>query len=535
VICSLANALWLAGSLPEAFRFRQATTRVREEQADVLRRLLTVNADTEFGRRHHFSRIASVRDYQQRVPLATFDEYRPWINRVAGGTPNVLTRERVRLMEPTSGSSGATKLIPYTATLQQEFQRAIRPWIADLFLHQPQLANGQAYWSVSPAGVADRKTNGGIPIGFEDDSAYVGGWQQRMVNAVMAVPADIRRVSEIEAFRHRTLLALVRAGNLRLISVWHPTFLTLLVDRLPEHGETLIRDLDAKRADVLRSALRAGTPEARHAILWPHLGLVSCWCDGNAAAPARRLAALFPHARLQGKGLIATEGFVSLPMTGKEGSALAVRSHFFEFVPVDATGTPDVSTPLLAHELEVGQRYAVVFSTGGGLYRYQLHDVIDVVGHVGECPLVRFIGRQGQVSDWVGEKLNEAHVTNVLREAFTSVGLAPEFAMLSYDETGSGGYVLYVESVEPADSLCRIAGRVDKALEANFHYAHARRLGQLAPIRVFRASGAAETYLTALNRSGQRLGDVKPVALDSRGSWSRTLCGEFVACTPPGL
>src|SRR2546430_2972479 len=53
-------------------------------------------------------------------------------------------------------SSGATKLIPYTTALQREFQRAIRAWIADLFLHQPALLCGQAYWSISPVAQVHR-------------------------------------------------------------------------------------------------------------------------------------------------------------------------------------------------------------------------------------------------------------------------------------------------------------------------------------------------------------------------------------------
>jgi hypothetical protein len=535
VICAIANMLWLAGCLPEAARFRRATARVREEQALVLQRLLRANADTEFGRRHGLSGIRSVREYQDQVPLATYDEYRPLIDRVADGVPNVLTRQPVHLMEPTSGSAGASKLVPYTASLRQEFQRGIRPWIADLFLHHPELTSGQAYWSISPAAASSRRTSGGIPIGFEDDASYVGGWQQRLVRSVMAVPAGIRRVSDMEAFRYLTLLSLVRAVNLRLISVWHPTFLSLLVDRLFEWGDALARDLvaDPKRRDVLRAALRAGTPGERHAILWPRLGVISCWADANAAASAARIAELFPHARVQGKGLIATEGFVSLPLTGRDGSALAMRSHFFEFAPVDALGGPAAGAPRLAHQLERAQRYTVILSTGGGLYRYHLQDVIEVVSVVGRCPLIRFVGRQGYVSDWFGEKLNEAHVARVLQDAFESFRVSATFAMLACDQTlPAPAYVLYIETVEPDASLRRLAHRIDLDLQANFHYSHARRLGQLAPLRVFRANGAGEAYLSAAARPGQRLGDVKPVALDRRTGWSRILQGRFIPASP---
>jgi hypothetical protein len=529
VICHAANTLWLAGCAPEAARFHRATARVREEQERVLRRLLRDNAFTEIGRSHRFSTIRSVREYQQRVPLRTYEDYRPSVDRVADGSPNVLTREAVRLLEPTSGSSGATKLVPYTASLQREFQRGIRPWIADLFCHHPALMAGEAYWSVSPTVTAAARSGGAIPIGFDDDASYVGAWQQRLIGAVMAVPAAVRHIADMDAFRYATLLALIRSPSLRLISVWHPTFLTLLVDRLPQCGEALARDLNARRHDVLRAALRARTAGERHAILWPHLHLISCGTDAGAAAPAAHVTNLFPHARIQSKGLIATEAFISLPLVGHEGSALAVRSHFLEFLPVNAQNEASGRDPCLVNELEPGQRYAVIVSTGGGLYRYQLHDLVCVVGRVRQCPLIRFVGRQGYVSDWFGEKLNEAYVAGVLRETLDAFAVSPAFAMLACDDTLSpAAYVLYIDTSAPVDRLERLATGIESRLRDSFHYDYARRLGQLAPLQVFRAEGAGDTYLNAAIRGGQRAGDVKPLTLDRRTGWSQILRGRFV-------
>jgi hypothetical protein len=476
--------------------------------------------------------MRSVREYQERVPPVTYDEYRPWIDRLAAGLPNVLTRERVRLLEPTSGSAGATKLVPYTASLQQEFQNGIRPWIADLFLHHPRLMSGQAYWAVSPAVATSRQTSGGIPVGFEDDSCYVGAWQRRLVQAIMAVPAAIRRVSAMEAFRYLTLLSLIRSSGLRLISVWNPTFLSLLVERLPAWGDGLMCDLqsDTRRADVLRAALRARTAGECHAVLWPQLGVISCWTDANAAAPAARLAALFPQAEIQSKGLIATEGFVSFPVTGYDGAALAVRSHFLEFAPVNSQDQLSESRPRLAHELDLGQRYAVILSTGGGLYRYHLHDVIEVVGRLRECPLIRFVGRLAYVSDWFGEKLNEAHVARIFGERFQSCRISPGFGMLACAPAlPCPAYVLYIDTTEPDDILTHLASRIEADLRCSFQYNYARRLGQLAPLRVFRAEGAADTYLSAAVRAGQRAGDIKPLALDRHNGWSQVFRGGFVS------
>ncbi len=517
MIYTLANSLWLAGCLPESARFHRASRRVADEQAAILRRLLAANAETEFGRGHGFSSIRSVAEYRERVPLRDYDGYREWIDRIAAGSSNILTSERVRLFEPTSGSAGASKWIPYTVSLQREFQRGIRAWIADLFLRYPDLLSGPAYWSISPVTAGSSTTAGGIPIGFEDDTSYVGGWQQRLTQAVMAVPSHVRFIPDMEAFRYATLLSLIRCRNLKLVSVWNPTFFSLLVDRLPEWGDRLARDLmaDARRAQDLREALRASTPAERHARLWPELRLISCWSDANAAGPAAGLAALFPQSRMQGKGLISTEAFVSLPLAGREGAALAMRSHFLEFLP--ANGNPQ-----LAHELDCGQQYSVVVTTGGGLYRYQLHDLVEVSGYIQGCPMVRFAGRQGYVSDWFGEKLNEAHVSGVMRDVFGVLGISPSFAMLACDmDPPSPGYVLYIDASEPNEVLDRAAAQIEIRLQDNFHYKYARELGQLAPLRTFRAEGAAGAYLAAGVRMGRQAGDIKMLALDRNDGWSR--------------
>jgi hypothetical protein len=257
--------------------------------------------------------------------------------------------------------------------------------------------------------------------------------------------------------------------------------------------------------------------------------LISCWTDAYAAGPAAQLATLFPQAAIQGKGLIATEGFVSFPADGYDGSLLAVRSHFFEFLPVDAQGNVRSQAPRLASDLQRGQRYAVVISTGGGLYRYLLHDIVKVVGHVNECPLIRFEGRQA-VSDWFGEKLNEAFVARVLRDAFDFAGLSSSFAMLACDpELPLPAYVLYIESAASEEMLESIASRIDHELCGSFHYGYARRLGQLGSVRPFRVQSAAERYLARQVRTGRRAGDVKPVALSRDGGWSQVFRGGLVA------
>ncbi|MBI1297482.1 autotransporter [bacterium] len=553
----LANALWLALSTPEAMRWRLSTRAVEQTQRATLTRILRANAATDYASRMMHDALPSISEFQHTFPLTTYPDLSPWIDRIAAGEDNVLTAQPVSLLEPTSGSTAVGKLIPYTPTLKDEFQRGIAPWVVHSFLRRPQLLGGQAYWSVTPVTVRNRRSAGGVPIGFEDESEYFGGIESKLINAVMAVPPAVKLIADIDSFRYVTLLFLLRSRTLSLISIWNPTFLTLLLTPLTVHGERLAADIaagtlipptpldadlhrvltaynrpDPQRGDEIRQIFgTATTPAERHRRLWPRLRLISCWADANAARYAGQLQVLFPQAALQPKGLLATEGFVSFPVDGLPGAALSLRSHFFEFLPFHEDEADLAVTPKLAHELDLGTRYAVVITTGGGLYRYQLGDVVEVTGFYNHCPLIRLIGRSGAVSDWFGEKLHEAHVGRVLDDALTAQGLTPSWTMLACDEIlPQPAYVLYVEGVHADDAvLISLTAAVERGLCENVHYAYCRSLGQLAALRLFHVEeGALDAFIRASVAHGQRAGDVKPVVLHRRGGWSQIFTGKFL-------
>ena len=538
---TLAGLAWAAVNLPGTVRFARALDDPETAQRALLARYLRRNAETAFGRAHGFAGIRSIEAYQERVPLASWDDLCPWIDRVAAGEPGVLTAEPVLCLEPTGGSTAAAKLVPYTAGLQREIRRAVAPWIADLLRTRPGLALGAGYWSITPLARPEAEAAPGAPrVGFADDAEYLGGLASRLAEATLAVPAAVRHLTDPEAFRYATLLFLLRRADLALVSVWHPSFLTLLLDALPRHWEALLGDLDrgtltppAPAPEAVHRALaarltpvplraaalrRAGPEDLRR--IWPRLALVSCWGDGHAALALGELRRRLPGVEVQPKGLVATEAFVTLPFRGRR--PLAVRSHFFEFLP---EGAPAGERPRLVHQLEPDGRYEVVVTTGGGLYRYRLGDTVEVteVDGFGErTPSLRFLGKVDQVADLCGEKLSEGFVAGALATAFERAGVAPRFALLAPEPAAQPpGYVLYVDAVDPANGLDR---SVEAELSRNPCYRDAVALGQLAPVRVIRvAEGAAERYLERCRALGQRLGDVKPLALSRVSGWDAVL------------
>jgi hypothetical protein len=532
-LAPIANTLWLASGVADGARYRRALRDPAAAQAARLRLILAANQTSEFGREHHFSAIHSPGEFQRRVPLAIYDDFAPAIARMAAGETNVLTTERVKLFEPSSGSVAATKLVPYTAALQREFQAGLAAWIGNLYARMPQLMGGPAYWSLTPLVSGRQSTSAGIPIGFEEDSAYLGPLG-RVVEAALAVPNAVKHVPRMEVFRYVTLRHLLSTPHLRLISVWNPTYLTLLLDALAEWWEPLLDDLAAGRLSVqglepnLHARLSRGLrpdPRRAHTLrkldprdpmtlaqVWPRLTLLSCWADGPSVRFAGELRARLPHVTMQPKGLLATEAMVSLPWVGVEGAPLALTSHFLEFV--DEAGAVH-----LAHELQPGEHYSVVVTTGGGLYRYQLQDQVVMVGRVQATPTIRFVGKRDRVSDLFGEKLNEDFVARCLDELWSQVGVTPRFALVAPAEAPQGfAYTLYIE-IEGEANVAAWAEAFDALLCRNFHYDYCRRLGQLARGRVRLVQHGAAVYLAICQGRGMKLGNIKPALLDRGSEW----------------
>jgi hypothetical protein len=530
----------------EGAAFDWSSRRVARTQEHLLRGLLAANNSTWFGVRHGFDRIGSFRAYQQRVPPVTYSELDPLIQRIASGEHNVLCAERVSLLEPTSGTTGGEKLIPYTAGLRRQFQRGVAAWIADLFSRRPAVRRGRAYWSISPALGPRRTSSGGVRIGFADDAEYLGRLERFALRRLLVTPGAIAHLPDMAAFRYCTLLFLLAAEDLSLISVWNPTFLLALLSSLAPWYERLCDDLargqvnppgtlrpdlaaalrdhwqpSPRRAEIVKDIGRsAGTVAAKLPLLWPRLALISCWTDAAAGQFVPQLRSLFPTTEIQPKGLLATEAFVSFPLVEAVSAALAVRSHVFEFEEITGNGFK------LAHELDLGGRYRVLVTTAGGLYRYQLRDEVEIVGFHRQCPLLRFLGKSDQISDLVGEKLAEPHVRAVLERLTLLSGRRPGFKMLVPALESPPRYRLYLQGPSLDDCalwLSQLCRDLQAGLEENPYYRHAVAVGQLAPVEAGLMDPEGEAawlvYERHLLEAGFKSGNIKPLALDRWTGW----------------
>lgn len=521
------QAAWVASLYGAWRRFQSAAGDPERAQRARLRATLAANADAAYGRAHGFGAITSVEQFQSRVPVTTYDDLEPWIRRIADGEARVLTTAPVRMLERSGGSTSANKLVPYTEGLLEEFAAATGAWLYDLHRGLPRLWTTRSYWSVSPAGRQAETTAGGVPIGFEDDTEYFGPVSRWALQRMMAVPSSVARLPHMEQWRAATLRHLLAAEDLGLISVWSPTFLSVLMQRLHEQLDEVLSQIPPERARaVARVVDRRGRLIGED--LWPHLALISCWTDAAAADFLPELRRWFPHVRIQPKGLLATEGVLSFPVTDRPhgfapnrgGAAVAVSSHFLEFVDLEHPRRP----PRLAHALRQGGHYSPLLTTAGGLYRYSLQDEVVCVGRHRRTPLIRFAGKLDRVSDLCGEKLTARQVDQALEKARRETGAVLRFAMLAPSRSAVSDapprYQLFLDSDADDETLARFGSLVERHLAAGHHYRYCLDLGQLAPLEVRRVQNGWQTYERTLRALGSRVGDIKPTTLDTRDLWS---------------
>lgn len=465
----LGNQLWRASSAPEAWRFHRDLDRLEAVQRRVLSGLLRGQRATEFGRAFAVDRIDGYEDFRAHLPLQTYETLLPYLR------TGSLSREPVRVWEPTGGSTGGSKFIPWTASLQGEFRRAVAVWCWHLFRSFPGLVGGRSYWQLTPKAEVRAPSWVQGRSGFESDGDYLGPLGRWLERAVMLAPEPGGE------FWERTVAMLRGASDLRLISCWSPSFLLCLRQRFEE----ILGKWDPAR-------------------WWPELRLISCWTSASSAPYVRIVEGLFPGVRLQGKGLLSTECVTTVPVG--ELYPLAYRGHFFELLD-------DSGELLPSWQWESGLEGRVVVTTGSGFTRYDTGDRVRVTGRLRSVPCLEFLGRHATV-DHHGEKLSHAFLQSVLEGC-------PGFAMFGYED---GGYVLFA-----GREWSWRGAEVETLLMRSFTYRDARGLGQLKPLRLFRVEGDAFAQYSAacVSHLGQREGTVKAQPYHPSEKWSALFCGGF--------
>jgi GH3 auxin-responsive promoter len=512
----LLSRCFLAAHAGSYRRYLDDLASPQRAQDRLLGELVRGIAGTEYGRRHGIERGDPYEDFARKLPIVGYDDIEPWVRRQAASRRRVLCPDRVAFCESTSGSSGPSKPIPFTPALQRSFVRMFLLWAHDCLAHGPRLGSGSVFISVSPNLLPREAVSGALPQALQDDMDFLPPILRWLFGRYLVLPRSLRHIRDPHLFKRILAACLIDEPALEVISVWNPSYFSSLLDFIDSNRSQIAADLRAGRiaAGARRFHLARGTAARRRrcadalelgppdfAALWPQLKLLSCWTDGNAALVLEPLRRRLPHARVQGKGLVATEAPMTIPLWEASAPAPLLSEVFLEFARDDGK-------VLRLHEIEQGVRYDVILTQRGGLARYRIGDRVEVAGRVRATPTLRFVGRSQEVSDLVGEKLNENFVRDALRRHAALERV--RWMLLPSVVRGRAGYICLVDGPQVCGDL---AAGMDDSLQDAYHYRLARQLGQLAPLRVQRHEGLDRSYLAWSESQGRKWGNVKPRAL----------------------
>ncbi len=474
---------------PVSDNFYQALANPQAVQKLVQKEIIQHLVKSEYGK---YLGIQSIYDWEH-IPIIEYEDIQKWIN---SGVDNksLLTPEPIIFYEKTSGSRSAAKLIPYTKSLRKSFSQIFCVWAHDLIVNGAEFSHGKIYFCISPKLGDAATTNQGVNLGLEDDSEYLDGWLRWLINFFIVSPSGINHIRDPLIFKDKLAQTLLLEENLEIISIWNPSFLKVHLDYIQANQQRLAAQLKNKISTERYQLLLED--KIRWEKLWSELKLISCWDSAHAKEQANYLRSLFPNVMVQGKGLLATEAPMTIPLIKAQGCVPVLNEVFFEF--------EQQGNIYHLHELEKGKSYSLIISQKGGLYRYRIGDRIRVTHYYLNTPCLEFIGRTETTSDLVGEKLHEDFVCDTLNSLQLE---GTFFKSLVPVRIPTDHYLLLLDRANlPAEIIAQL---LEQELMRSHHYQQARLLGQLDPPQVLISSQIPEIITNYKMRKGMKWGDIK--------------------------
>ena len=430
-----------------------AARRPRAAQLAVLRRILTANRATQFGRERGFAKIRTVADFRRRVPVQTYDSLEPYIDAQQRTGAASLTADPPVHYAQTSGTTGAPRYFPLSRRALAQHKRSQDLFAYVQYRSEPGAYDGRILAVVSPA------VEGHLPSGtpFGAVSGFLYRAMPCLAQLKYVLPPEVFEVADYE-LKYLLILRLALAeANVTGMGTANPSTFLKLLSVLRDHRVELLADLEQNRfarlgelpADIRRAveprlscdrtrleALRRALAQADVSFtdLWPHLRLVSTWTGGSCGIALETLRALIPPAaRLVDPGYLASEFRGSITIDASTSAGVpTLRENFFEFVEKERweDGEPEFR---LLDELETGREYYVFVTTATGLYRYFINDIVRATGRFHATPTIAFVQKGKGVTTITGEKLYESQALDAVAAAEAELRASARFFVMLAD------------------------------------------------------------------------------------------------------
>ncbi|MDD5495951.1 MAG: GH3 auxin-responsive promoter family protein [Candidatus Omnitrophica bacterium] len=510
---------------PQAKRFEESTHHPVESQKKVLHEYLVRNKNTEYGKRYNFSKIRTIEEYRSSVPLIDYESIRSHVERMARGERGVLTSDSPIFFGRTSGTTGVPKLIPVTEYSRAKKAELMALWTYYISKDYPAITKGKVFAIIDPE--IKTFTESGIPCGPENGHAYVN--LPSIIKRICAVPYEAFEIQDYGA-RYYTILRIAMAQNVTTVATLNPSAIAILCQKINKWKDRIIDDIekgsldrsldvperirkvleqklkpDPGRADELRNILN-DKKELLPKYFWPNLQLIECWKGGTVKLYLKELPRYFGKISVRDFGCLSTEARCSIPITDNGAAGiLAIDTNFYEFIPKEDINKRDKRI-LLCDQVEEGKEYLLIVTTPGGLYRYNMDDLIRVDGFFNRTPLIEFTQKGLNAISISGEKIYESHINEAVNKAADRLDLTLKFFSASVEMGDSPRYVFLAEFPDnpPPEKKKALLKAVEELLCAiNLEYEDTRQRQELnSPILKVVRKGGFERYRSKKVKEG---------------------------------
>ena len=417
-----------------------------ETQKGILFSQLFHAEDTEYGKKNGFSSISSYEDFRNKVPIVTYEDFEPYIERARQGEKDIFWPGQIKNFAKSSGTTNAkSKFIPITEeSLEYCHLKAGKDMVAIYANNHPEnqlFSNKNLRLGGSAELYQDFNTK------FGDLSAILIDNLPFWVEITTTPSKKVSLMSEWESKLNAIISEVKNEEVGSLIGV--PSWMMVLLQR------------------VLKETEKENISE-----LWPNLEVF--FHGGISFKPYRE-----QYHELIGKKINyyeiynASEGFFGIQDRHGSDEMLLMLDYgiFYEFIPMDEFHSPNPKAVNL-EQVEIGKNYAIVITTNGGLWRYLIGDTVIFTSL--QPFRIKVSGRTKHYINAFGEELMINNVESALEEACEKTNAAiseytgaPVF--MTNGESGSHEWIFeFAKKPENFEQFCEIFDQHLKTVNSDY-------------------------------------------------------------------
>ncbi len=437
--------------IPQIEQFVNQPERAQEE---VFHYLIDMAKDTEWGKKHGYASITNLQQFKERVPISTYPDLKPKIDRLINGEQNVLWPTEIKWFAKSSGTTAdKSKFIPVSQEALDDCHFKAGRDVMALYCHNNPNNNVFTGRGIVMGGSTQvNKLN--EKAHFGDVSAVLMRNMPLLAQIIKTPSLKVTLLEDYEEKINRMAEETVKRNITHIAGV--PTWTVVLIEKLFEM-----------------------TGKDNLADIWPNIEL---YIHGGVS---------FTPYREQFKQLIrkedmwymetynASEGFFGIQHSLYNPEMLLMLDYgiFYEFMPMDEYGKAHPKTVQL-NQVELDKNYALVISTNAGLWRYLIGDTIQFTSLY---PFrIKVSGRTKFFINAFGEEVIVDNTDKAILEASKQSGVRVKDytagPMYFTDTGGKGGHEWIIEFDDPPADVEAFTRQLDAVLQGlNSDYEAKRR------------------------------------------------------------